>query len=304
MHNRETDAPILHICPVSDWQAARESGEYRPPSLAQEGFIHCSRPEQILATANRFYSGVKDLCLLWIDPRRVKAEIRWEPAHGEAFPHIYGPLNADAVFYQHAFHPDPDGVFRSFLERSSTGLPVLHTRRLILRPFTLADADDVQRMAGEYEIASTALNIPHPYPDGAAQSWIKSLSFEFQSGIGTTLAVTLREDRKLVGAVGLQLEKKHHCAELGYWTGREYWGQGYATEAAQALVAYGFNELGLHRIYARHFRRNPASGRVMQKLGMIHEGTLREHVLHWGQYEDLEYYGLLESDWRNTRYPA
>ena len=88
---------IVHICDTLAWDEAKRAGEYRPPSLDAEGFIHSSLPEQVLGVANRFYAGQKDLLLLWIDPQRLRASIHYEPADGELFPHIYGPLNLDAV---------------------------------------------------------------------------------------------------------------------------------------------------------------------------------------------------------------
>jgi RimJ/RimL family protein N-acetyltransferase len=75
-----------------------------------------------------------------------------------------------------------------------------------------------------------------------------------------------------------------------------YWGRGYASEAAAALLLHGFEHFPLNRIFAMHFARNPASGRVLQKIGMRHEGTLRQHLKKWGQYVDLECYGLLRSE--------
>ena len=83
---------------------------------------------------------------------------------------------------------------------------------------------------------------------------------------------------------------------MGYWMGVPYWNHGYCSEAARALVAHGFQQMGLHRIYAFHFVRNPASGRVMQKAGMTYEGTLRQHVKKWERYEDLTAYGILRSE--------
>jgi ribosomal-protein-alanine N-acetyltransferase len=99
-----------------------------------------------------------------------------------------------------------------------------------------------------------------------------------------------------VGAVGLILAPAHDRAELGYWIGAPYWGRGYATEASRAVVRWGFEGLGLRRIHASHFPRNPASGRVLEKLGMRHEGTLRQHVKKWDEYLDLESYGLLADE--------
>jgi uncharacterized protein (DUF952 family) len=94
---------LTHLLPRSHWEAALEQGEYRPASLAQEGFIHCSCPEQVQQVGRRYYREAPDLLLLWVDPQRVEAEIRWEASHGEVFPHIYGPLNLAAVLAVQAF---------------------------------------------------------------------------------------------------------------------------------------------------------------------------------------------------------
>lgn len=178
-----------------------------------------------------------------------------------------------------------------------TNLPTLTTPRLVLRPFDLADAADVQRLAGDWAIADTTLHIPHPYPNGAAEEWILRHRRDADLGGSVTLAVTRREDGEMVGAISLDLDQRYDRAEMGYWIGRPYWGQGYCTEAAQALVRYGFEQLGLNRIYAIHFTRNPASGRVMQKVGMQYEGTLRQHVKKWGRYEDVKVYGILRGEY-------
>jgi ribosomal-protein-alanine N-acetyltransferase len=84
----------------------------------------------------------------------------------------------------------------------------------------------------------------------------------------STCAIVLRETTELCGAISLGINQRHQHAELGYWLGVPHWNRGYATEATTALLSYGFTTWQFHRIYARHFTRNPASGRVMQKLGM------------------------------------
>jgi uncharacterized protein (DUF952 family) len=107
---------IVHLCTRQAWNIALAAGEYRAASLEREGFIHCSRPEQILEVANSFYRQVPDLVLLWIDPRWVLHEIRFEKAGLEAqdvYPHIYGPLNLQAIISVCAFLIHPDGYFRS-----------------------------------------------------------------------------------------------------------------------------------------------------------------------------------------------
>lgn len=104
---------ILHITTRADWETAQALGEYRADSLETEGFIHCSTPEQVLGPANSFYHGQTDLVLLIIDPARLSAELVYEDSHqsGQAFPHIYGPLNFDAVTSAVPFPPLADGSF-------------------------------------------------------------------------------------------------------------------------------------------------------------------------------------------------
>ena len=174
--------------------------------------------------------------------------------------------------------------------------PMLETDRLILRPFAASDAPDVMRLAGDFAIADTTLTIPHPYGDGLAEIWIASHQSQFDQGRLINFALTLRESGALVGSMNLVIKAEHLRAELGYWVGKPFWKQGYCTEAARTVVRYGFEALGLNRIYACHLRRNPASGRVLQKLGMVSEGCQREAVVKWNRFEDLEYYGLLRRD--------
>ncbi len=105
--------PLLHLCRPEEWEHAQGEGAYRTDSLATEGFIHCSTPEQIVATAQRHRAGQQGLLLLVIDPQRVRAEIRYEAAkNGESYPHIYGTLNTDAVTSVQPFPLQPDGTFR------------------------------------------------------------------------------------------------------------------------------------------------------------------------------------------------
>jgi len=173
--------------------------------------------------------------------------------------------------------------------------PTLETGRLLLRPFATGDAPDVQRLAGDREIARTTANIPHPYEPGMAEAWISRHEGDWTNGVAMVCAMVRKEDRQLVGAIGLTIDRDHLKAELGYWVGRPWWGLGFATEAGRTLVGYGFTGLGLNRIMARHFASNPASGRVMEKIGMSREGVMRQHYLKWGTFEDVVFYGMLAS---------
>ena len=100
----------------------------------------------------------------------------------------------------------------------------------------------------------------------------------------------------MIGAIGLEVNKTDHNAELGYWLGRDFWNQGYCTEAAVSVIEFGFKTLGLRRIASEHLVRNPASGKVMEKIGMTREGLLRKHVRKWGVFEDVVVYGILAEE--------
>lgn len=175
--------------------------------------------------------------------------------------------------------------------------PPLLTERLLLRSLILEDAVDVQRLAGEYDVASTLTNMPHPYEDGMAEEWIRSCYDRFEKDEALNFAITLRTDKKLIGGIALRLDPKNENGELGYWIGKSYWNHGYATEAAKAVVAYSFEVLKLNRVHAKHFKRNPASGRVLEKIGMQYEGCFRQHVKKWDNFEDLMGYGMLKADY-------
>jgi RimJ/RimL family protein N-acetyltransferase len=179
--------------------------------------------------------------------------------------------------------------------------PVLATQRLLLRAFDLDDAPAVQELAGARDIADTTLNIPHPYRDGMAEAWILSHQSMFRSGLLVNYAITLNTTRQLIGAVGLRIQRAHQRAELGYWIGVPFWRRGFCTEAAAATVDFGFRRLGLHRIHAAHLRRNPASGRVLQKIGMTYEGRLRAHVCKWDVFEDIEKYAILRYEYEQQQ---
>ena len=176
--------------------------------------------------------------------------------------------------------------------------PILRTPRLILRPFALSDAADAQRLAGAREVAATTANIPHPYEDGMAEAWINSHPAGLANGTNVVYAMTDAATGVLMGAIGLTVTLEHSRAELGYWLGHPYWRNGYTTEAAAEMLRYAFEELGLRRVMARHFAMNPASGRVMQKIGMAHEGVMPQHFVKWGQPVDVVFCGILVEDWR------
>ena len=173
--------------------------------------------------------------------------------------------------------------------------PCLETERLLLRPLVLSDAPELQRLVGHFAIADTTLNIPYPYPDGAAEAFIASHPAKFAAGEGVTFAITHKHNGRIVGCISLVVTKRFRRGELGYWIANGLWNKGYATEAGRAVVAYGFEQLGLHKIEAIYLKRNPASGRVLHKLGFEPEGILRDHVLKWDRFEDVVTCGLIRT---------
>ena len=171
--------------------------------------------------------------------------------------------------------------------------PTLQTERLNLRPYCEADIPELVTLVGAREVAATTLRIAHPYTAQDARKFLE-LAKENDK---LWLAITTKADGRQIGGIGLRIDQEQQHAELGYWLGVPYWGKGYATEAARELVRYGFEELGLHRIFASHFRHNPASGRILKKIGMSHEGCQREHLRKWDQFVDSELYGMLRREW-------
>ncbi len=174
----------------------------------------------------------------------------------------------------------------------------LRTARLLLRSLEREDIPAIVRLAGATEIAATTLNIPHPYAEEDARGFLAKANEDFRAGLSVTFGISISPERELRGAVALHIAEAHSCAELGYWIGMPFWGRGFATEAASAAVAFGFDTLRLHRIYAHHFSGNTASQRVLEKIGMRHEGRSREHIRKWDRFVDLENYGMLAEEFR------
>ncbi|MGJ9458339.1 GNAT family N-acetyltransferase [Oceanobacillus sp. CF4.6] len=171
----------------------------------------------------------------------------------------------------------------------------LETKRLLLRPLTTVDSERIEELAGEYDVAKSTLNIPHPYPKGSAIHFIESVHDTERNNI-IMLAITEKGSQLLIGLINLNLSSPYRRGELAYWVGKHYCGNGYGTEAAKLLLEYGFNHLKLNKIFAASFTSNPGSWRIMEKIGLKYEGTLKQHVARFGQFYDLAYYGLLKEE--------
>jgi RimJ/RimL family protein N-acetyltransferase len=184
----------------------------------------------------------------------------------------------------------------SFMEKP----PLLETRRLRLGPLSQADAPALQRIAGRRELADTTISIPHPFTEEHARQWISDYTHAFGASQGVGFGISMQNTGELIGTVVLRdIDTEHNQAELSLWLDRQWWGHGYATEAAGAVVRFGFEQLGLNRIYGHHMVRNPASGRVLEKIGMRQEGLLRQRVRKWDVFEDVVLMAILRSDWKS-----
>ncbi|EDL66428.1 acetyltransferase, GNAT family protein [Bacillus sp. SG-1] len=167
--------------------------------------------------------------------------------------------------------------------------------------FQQRDATEVAGLCNNYQLYINTLYLPYPYTLEDAVSWIKNHLDNYNKDKLYEFAVTDKTTGKLLGAIALSNNQSFKNGEIAYWIGEPYWGKGYATEAAHAILEFAFKEKNYHKVFARHFGSNPASGRVLRKIGMENEGELKEHVLKEGRFEDLVYYGVINRNSANQQ---
>jgi RimJ/RimL family protein N-acetyltransferase len=155
--------------------------------------------------------------------------------------------------------------------------PLLQTERLLLRRPDATDVGAIMAIVGDWEVVRRLARVPHPYRETDAHFFLNNVVPN-----EWVWAITLRESREVVGMVGLTPEADLDTAELGYYVARDHWGNGIATEAALSVIHYGIQSLGLRRIRSGHFVDNPASGRVLSKLGFVEIGRSERPCLAIG----------------------
>jgi len=151
----------------------------------------------------------------------------------------------------------------------------LETERLLLRP---QDADDIPQilpLLNDFDVAKNLSSVPHPFTAEQAREFMEKGEQDWARGQAYRFAVTRRTDNAFVGGCGLRL-KEDGVFEIGYWLGKPYWGLGYASEAARRVMGFAFRDLKAPVLRASYFHDNPASGRVLEKLGAVPAGV--EHV--------------------------
>lgn len=172
----------------------------------------------------------------------------------------------------------------------------LETNRLYLLPFNEKDALKVRDLANNKEIAEI-LGLPYPYELKFAQEWIASQPELIKRCEEFPLKIVSKQLMEIVGTITIRVDKDNNKGELGYWIGKDYWGKGYATESINRIVDYGFSELKLNKIWAAVISRNIASIKVLMKVGLQKEGTLRQNKLILHSYEDVDIFGILKNEY-------
>ena len=138
----------------------------------------------------------------------------------------------------------------------------------------------------------------HTHIQKALQKISLHICYKQRSIKSCDFSIIDKNNKELIGVINLNLNHIHKRGELAYWVGKPYWGNGFGTEAAKALLHYGFNELHLNKIFAAAFTNNPGSWRIMEKIGMKHEGTFKQHVVKSGEPMDITCYGILLDEYK------
>ena len=176
--------------------------------------------------------------------------------------------------------------------------PTLHTARLHLRPFVSADADDLFALHSNARVLRYWDSPPWTEP-ARAERFLATCEQIAAEGSGARLVLARESDGTFLGWCGLtRYNPDYRSASLGYCLTESAWGHGYATEAARALLQWAFDNLDLNRVQAEADTRNAASARVLEKLGFLREGTLREDCVVNGEVSDSWVYGLIKREWR------
>ncbi|MBX3390577.1 MAG: GNAT family N-acetyltransferase [Phycisphaeraceae bacterium] len=167
--------------------------------------------------------------------------------------------------------------------------PVIETQRLVLAALEMSDCARVAALAGDKRIYDMTLLIPHPYEVRDAEDWIGTHAAQWarwREDWSMNFAIRARGGGDLLGVIGLVGKPTHRRAEMGYWLGIPFWGKGYMTEAARAVVQFAQSELGVNRIEAGVFDGNAASMSVLRKAGFTEEGLLRQRFWKSGKFVD------------------
>jgi ribosomal-protein-alanine N-acetyltransferase len=187
------------------------------------------------------------------------------------------------------------------IDAAFTQFPLLSTERLLLRPIQPADAEALFAILSDEAAMQFYGHAPHRTPD-ETHALIQEVQARYARRESIRWGVTRRGEDDLIGSCSLHhFDEGFHCAEIGYELARAWWGQGIAFEAVAAVLTYGFEEMGLHRIEAIIDIANERSKALLLKLGFTYEGNLRQRYAFAGRFEDEYYFGLLRDEWQPSR---
>ncbi|MEN6372459.1 MAG: GNAT family N-acetyltransferase [Armatimonadota bacterium] len=174
----------------------------------------------------------------------------------------------------------------------------IETERLILRPLRQSDAPELFPLINDADVAQYMFRVPHPYPEDVLPEWLKKAEAAMKRKEQFEFAIITKETGKPAGVCSLDgISWENENAELGYWLGKPYWGHGIMTEAAKAVVTFGFDILGLERIYASCFEENKASAKVIQKAGLLYEGCSRHGIKKNNEFINILKFGMIRADY-------
>lgn len=170
------------------------------------------------------------------------------------------------------------------------------TRRLVLRPARMRDAQDMYEYSKDPQVALHVLWDAHR-SIRETRAVVRQMIRDARLGPPFSYVIELKDERRVIGTIGLMsYTKSNRSAEIGYSLSRAYWGRGIMTEALIGMLKFCFEELGLNRVEAQHEAGNPASGAVMRHAGMRYEGTLRKRIFNKGKFHDMELYAILKEE--------
>lgn len=172
-------------------------------------------------------------------------------------------------------------------------LPEIKKKKFTLRPFKESDVDFLQERMNNEEVVRNMSLINYPYTKKDAEEWVEKNLKTYQQKKPEMINFVIDISGELVGSVGFS-NFKSHKAELGYWLAKDFWGKGIMTEATKEVSRFGFNELGLVRIYGYVFLRNTGSIRVLEKAGYEKEGLLKKYTEKNGKHIDAYIYARVK----------
>ena len=183
-----------------------------------------------------------------------------------------------------------------FQEGLFVRLPRLETPRLVIRRMSMADAEDIYEYGRDPEVSRHVLWDAYRSV-GEARMYLKYVQRQYRLNEPASWGIELKATGRLIGTIGFMWwNQEYRSAEVGYSLSRAYWNHGLMTEALRAVIKFGFEEMNLNRIEAQHETTNPASGRVMEKVGMKKEGVLRQRLRNKGKFVDVALYSVLRGE--------